>query len=101
MLTDINQFISLCSTCAQTKVLQALPVGNLMPLPTPQYSWSHIATDFIAGLPKSQNNTVIMVIVNRFSKASRPIPLPGLPTALKAAELIFTHGFCFFGIPKT
>ncbi|KAK3525961.1 hypothetical protein QTP70_011398 [Hemibagrus guttatus] len=54
--------------------------------------------DFITGLPLSQGNTVIMVIVDRFSKAARFVPLPKLPTAKETADLIITHVFRVFGI---
>lgn len=75
MLTDINQFISPCAAYAQAKVPWALPVGKVMPLTTPQRSWSHIAFNFIADLPKSPNYMVTMVIIKRFSKSLRFILL--------------------------
>ncbi|KAK3560615.1 hypothetical protein QTP86_012141 [Hemibagrus guttatus] len=56
--------------------------------------------DFITGLLLSQGNTVIMVIVDRFSKAARFVPLPKLPTAKETADLIITHVFRVFGIPQ-
>uniref|UniRef100_A0A4W5MVC4 Integrase catalytic domain-containing protein n=2 Tax=Hucho hucho TaxID=62062 RepID=A0A4W5MVC4_9TELE len=56
--------------------------------------------DFITGLPPSQGNTTIMVIVDRFSKAGRFIPLPKLPTAKETAELVINHVFRVFGIPQ-
>lgn len=93
MMTDITKFISYCSTCAQAKVSQTPPADKLMPLPTPQKPWSHrlLAIDFITDLPKSQDHTVIMVVINQFSKALRLIPFPGLLTAFKTAELIHSE----------
>ncbi len=41
-----------------------------------------------------------MVIVDRFSKAARFIPLPKLPTAKETAELVINHVFRVFGIPQ-
>lgn len=41
-----------------------------------------------------------MVIVDRFSKAARFIPLPKLPTAKETAELVVNHVFRVFGIPQ-
>ncbi len=40
-----------------------------------------ISLDFVTGLPKSQGNTVILVVVDRFSKACHLIPLPKITTA--------------------
>ncbi|KAK3518249.1 hypothetical protein QTP70_034616 [Hemibagrus guttatus] len=48
----------------------------------------------------SRGNTVIMVIVDRFSKAARFVPLPKLPTAKETADLIITYVFRVFGIPQ-
>ncbi|KAL3983525.1 myosin XVIII [Sarotherodon galilaeus] len=45
------------------------PSGLLQPLPTPCRPWSHIALDFITGLPPSSGNSTILTIVDRFSKA--------------------------------
>ncbi|KAK3540883.1 hypothetical protein QTP86_002978 [Hemibagrus guttatus] len=68
---DVTTFVKACPTCNQ---------------------------DFITGLPLSQGNTVIMVIVDRFSKAAWFVPLPKLPTAKETADLIITHVFRVFGI---
>ncbi len=57
------------------------PQGLLHPLSIPHRPWSHLSMDFITGLPLSQGNTTILVVVDRFSKAARFIPQPKLPTA--------------------
>ncbi len=56
-------------------------------------------SDLVTGLPPSQGNTVILVVVDRFSKATRFIPLPKLPSAKETAELLMNHVFQVFGIP--
>ncbi|KAI2647669.1 Transposon Ty3-G Gag-Pol polyprotein [Labeo rohita] len=40
------------------------------------------------------------VVVDRFSKACKRIPLPGLPTAMNTAQLLFSQIFRHFGIPE-
>lgn len=40
----------------------------LLPLPTPWSPWSHIAVDFTTGLPPSDSNTIILTVVDQFSK---------------------------------
>ncbi|KAK3555501.1 hypothetical protein QTP86_021311 [Hemibagrus guttatus] len=41
-----------------------------------------------------------MVVVDRFSKGCKLIPLKGLPTAMQTAEAMFHHVFRNFGLPK-
>ncbi|KAI2653726.1 Transposon Tf2-9 polyprotein [Labeo rohita] len=59
-----------------------------------------ISIDFITDLPNSQGNTVIFTIIDRFSKACRLIPLPKLPSAFEAAELLCNHVFRLYGLPE-
>ncbi|KAI2661166.1 Transposon Tf2-9 polyprotein [Labeo rohita] len=76
------------------------PAGKLHPLPIPNRPWSHLGVDFMTDLPVSDENTCILVIVDRFSKFCRLIPLKGLPTALETAECLFNHVFRYYGLPE-
>lgn len=67
MLTDVYCYIDSCTDCAQAKVQHTLPVGKLMLLPTPQHPWSHLSLDFFNDLSKYQGNTIILVIIDKFS----------------------------------
>ncbi|KAJ8375851.1 hypothetical protein SKAU_G00064310 [Synaphobranchus kaupii] len=49
-----------------------------VPCPSPLVLGVHVALDFITGLPASHSNTVILVVVDRFSKAAHFIALPKL-----------------------
>ncbi|KAI2660329.1 Transposon Ty3-I Gag-Pol polyprotein [Labeo rohita] len=60
--------------------------------------WSHIGVDFVTDLPISEGHTCILVIVDRFSKACKLIPLPGFPTAMETAEHLFHHVFRNYGL---
>jgi hypothetical protein len=97
---DMRVYVSSCSVCAQCKAPRHLPRGKLQPLPVPQRPWSHVSVDFLTDLPPSQGNTTILVVVDRFSKSYRLLPLPGLPTALQTAEALFTHVFRHYGVPE-
>jgi hypothetical protein len=44
------------------------PLGELQPLPIPPVVWTDISMDFIVGLPKSGNKSIIMVVVDHLSK---------------------------------
>uniref|UniRef100_A0AAY5L8U6 Gypsy retrotransposon integrase-like protein 1 n=1 Tax=Esox lucius TaxID=8010 RepID=A0AAY5L8U6_ESOLU len=97
---DVRVYVSSCSVCAQSKAPRHLPVGKLHPLPIPQRPWSHLLVDFLTDLPPSQGHTTILVVVDRFSKSCRLLPLPDLPTALQTAEALFTHIFRHYGVPE-
>uniref|UniRef100_A0A3B3BMY4 Gypsy retrotransposon integrase-like protein 1 n=1 Tax=Oryzias melastigma TaxID=30732 RepID=A0A3B3BMY4_ORYME len=97
---DVAQHVTQCSTCQRTKTPRRRPAGLLQPLPIPNRPWSHIAVDFVTDLPQSQGNTVILTVVDRFSKACRLIPLPKLPSAMETAEHLLHHVFRFYGLPE-
>lgn len=73
--------------------LPAAPFGLLQPIPPPTAIWEDIAIDFIVGLPAHQDNTVIMVVSDRFSKAAHFGSLPTKFSTRRAAEL-FTNIIC-------
>uniref|UniRef100_A0A8C7JNW6 Gypsy retrotransposon integrase-like protein 1 n=1 Tax=Oncorhynchus kisutch TaxID=8019 RepID=A0A8C7JNW6_ONCKI len=97
---DVRIYVSSCSVCVQCKAPRHLSRGKLQPLPVPQRPWSHLSVDFLTDLPPSQGYTTILVVVDRFSKSCRLLPLPGLPTALQTAEALFTHVFWHYGVPE-
>ncbi|KAK3511773.1 hypothetical protein QTP70_021808 [Hemibagrus guttatus] len=41
-----------------------------------------------------------MVVVDRFSKGCKLVPLKGLPTVMQTAEAMFSHMFWNFGLPE-
>ncbi len=97
---DVTRYVWSCSVCAQSKTPRHLPVGKLVPLPIPQRPWSHIGIDFVTDLPNWKGNTCVFVTVDRFSKACKLVPLSGLPTALEAAEILFSHVFRNYRLPE-
>ncbi|KAG1967775.1 retrotransposable element [Pimephales promelas] len=99
MARDVHDFVLACSVCAIGKSSNQPPDGLLQPLPVPSRPWSHIALDFITALPPSQGNTVILTVVDRFSKAAHFIPLPKLPSAKETAVTIVDHVFRLHGLP--
>lgn len=100
MEKDVKSFVMACPVCTRSKNPRQAPQGLLHPLCIPRRPWSHVSTDFITGLPQSEGNTVILVVVDRFSKACRFIPLQKLPSALETAKLMFHHVFRVFGLPQ-
>ncbi|KAK3557073.1 hypothetical protein QTP70_024450 [Hemibagrus guttatus] len=100
MTADVRRYVQGCEECAMSKDPHHLPSGKLLPLPVPSHPWSHLGVDFVTDLPTSRSHTCVFVVVDRFSKSCRLLPLKGPPTALETAELIFNHVFRYFGIPE-
>ncbi len=96
---DAREFVLACPVCAVGKGSNRPPVGLLRPLSIPSRPWSHIDMDFVTGLPPSSGNTVVLTVVDRFSKAVHFIPLPKLPSARETAVIVFDHFFRIHGLP--
>ncbi len=96
---DVHRFVASRPICAQTKLSNSLPPVFLRPIPIPSRPWSHIALDFVTGLPPSAGNTVILT-VDRFSKAAHFILLLKLPSALETAQVMSDHVFKLHGLPS-
>ncbi|XP_037833528.1 uncharacterized protein LOC112450623 isoform X3 [Kryptolebias marmoratus] len=100
MTRDVREFIAACPQCAQAKVPRHRPAGLLRPLPIPSRPWSHVSMDFITGLPPSAGNSVILTIVDRFSKMVHLVPLKKLPSSKEMAGIMAKEVFRLHGIPK-
>ncbi len=99
MDSDTRDFVTASTVCAQSKASHLPPTGLLCPFPVPHCPWSHIAVDFVTGLPPSRGNSVILTVIERFSKAVHFIVLPKLPTACETADPQVNHVFYLYGIP--
>jgi len=87
MAKDVKSFVAQCIVCQQTKYSTKQPSGLLQPLPLPTGVWEDISLDFVSGLPSSNGYTVLLVVVDRFSKAVHLGALHSNFTAYKVAEL--------------
>ncbi|KAK1794622.1 hypothetical protein P4O66_001340 [Electrophorus voltai] len=75
MNQEIIRYVASCAICTCSKTPRTPPAGKLLSLPTPPQPWSHLAIDFVTGLPVSEGNTIVLVVVDRFSKMVRFLPL--------------------------
>lgn len=96
---DTADFVKACVICNQCKTPRQAPAGLLHPLPVPHRPWSHVSLDFVTGLPLSNGCTVILTVVDRFSKMAHFVALPKLPSAKETAELMLQHVFRLHGLP--
>jgi hypothetical protein len=101
MRRDVQTHIRKCIVCQQTKYSTAKPSGLLQPLPLPNHVWEDLTMDFITGLPLSKGFSVILVVVDRFSKGLHLGALPSGFTAYKVAELFVTMVCKHHGLPRS
>lgn len=100
LIKDVKDFVSSCSLCCQVKPSRRPPSGLLRPLPIPPRPWSHLSMDFVTGLPPSNGFTVILTVVDRFSKMVHLIPLKKLPSAKEMGEILAREVFRLHGLPS-
>ena len=94
----VQDWVRTCTTCQQNKTLAQQPGGLLQPLEVPSQVWADISMDFIEGLPKVAGKSVILTVVDRFSKYAHFIALGHPYTASSVARAFFDgivrlHGF--------
>ncbi|KAK1806376.1 hypothetical protein P4O66_004899, partial [Electrophorus voltai] len=100
MKPDVQALMNSCHICAQCKDPRTRPAGLLHPLAVPSHPWSHLSLDFITGLPPTRGNTVILVVVDKFSKTGHFVALPNMPSAKETAKLLLTQVVRTRGLPS-
>jgi hypothetical protein len=85
---DVKDYVKACGVCQRTTVQRHQPYGELASLPQPDRPWQEVTMDFITGLPPSaiasKAYDSILVVVDRFTKLARYIPVK---KTLDASEL--------------
>jgi len=94
-------FIRNCEVCQRNKTEHLRPGGLLQPLEIPSAVWADIAMDFIAALPRVNGKTVILTVVDRFSKFAHFIPLSHPYTAASVARVFFQEIVRLHGLPSS
>ena len=87
MKQEIQQIVSECDTCQRQKGETTLLSSLFEPFPIPTRIWIDTSMDFIEGLPKSGDKTVILVVVDRLSKYSHFCALNHPYTASSVAQI--------------
>lgn len=101
MATDIQAYIRGCSVCQRCKYDTSAYPGLLQPLPIPDTIWTDISMDFIDGLPLSAGKSVILVVVDRLTKAAHFIALAHPYTASTVAQAFLNNIFKLHGFPRS
>lgn len=74
----VRRFVAECDICQRNHYEAILPPGLLQPNKIPDGAWLDISMDFIEGLPKSGGKSVVLVVVDRFTKYAHFLPLTPL-----------------------
>ncbi|KAG8051842.1 hypothetical protein GUJ93_ZPchr0001g32481 [Zizania palustris] len=96
----IQDFIRACVTCQRYKTDHLHPTGLLLPLPVPTAVCSDVGLDFIEALPRVGGKSVILTVVDRFSKYCHFIPLAHPYTAESVAQVFFAEIVRLHGVPQ-
>jgi len=86
----ICDFVRACSTCQRYKSEHLHPAGLLLPLSVPSAVWSDRGLDFMEALPRVGGKSVILTVVDRFSKYCHFIPLAHPCSVESVAQAFFT-----------
>jgi len=97
----VRDYIRTCATCQRNKTEALHPAGLLQPLPVPSRVWADISLDFIEALPKVHGKSVLLTVVDRFSKYAHFIPLGHPYTAASVARAFFTDIVRLHGFPES
>ncbi|BAF14549.1 Os04g0389000, partial [Oryza sativa Japonica Group] len=97
----VQEHARACFTCQQNKTEHLQPAGLLQSLPVPSAVWADIAMDFVEGLPRVHGKTVILTVVDRFSKFAHFIPMAHPYTATSVAAAFFSEIVRLHGVPAS
>jgi hypothetical protein len=89
MKRAVQDLVRACAVCQRNKSEHLLPAGLLLPLPVPQGVWTDIALDFVEALPRVRGKSVILTMVDQFSKYCHFIPLAHPYSAESVAQAFF------------
>ena len=87
----LREYVRRYAVCHRNKHENVATAGTLQPLKPPQGIFSEITMDFIEGLPKSQDKTVIMVVVDRLTKFAHFICLAHPYTTKDVAQIFLDY----------
>jgi IS30 family transposase len=100
MKREIAKYVSECHTCQRVKTEHQSPAGLLKPLEISEWKWDEIGMDFIIGLPKTKNNDMIWVIVDRLTKSAQFIAVNQNDNGEKLINLYVKEVVSKHGVPR-
>ena len=97
----MREFVRRCEVCQRNKTEHLRPGGLLQPLPVPSTVWADIAMDFVEGVPRVSGKSVILTVVDQFSKYAHFMPLAHPYTATLVARVFFDEVVRLHGMPAS
>eukprot|EP00896_Chara_braunii_P016319 GBG74195.1 hypothetical protein CBR_g17907 [Chara braunii] len=102
MLDDAKKYAETCQVCQRDKPRTQAPLGLLKPLPSPDGPGLSVSMDFMDTLVTSKSGKRhIFVIIDRFTKYARLIPMPETARTEYVIKLFKDNSVRDFGLPKT
>lgn len=101
MRKDIKKAMREYLICQVLKGANSLPTGQLQPLPVPHLPWQDIVMDFVKWIPLSKGKSIILIVVDWFTKFSHFFVLSHPYTACKVAQIFFDGVFKLHGLPSS
>jgi hypothetical protein len=101
MKQDVHTFVAECDVCQWNKGETIKTPGTLQPLLILSTIWQDISMDFIVGLPKSGNKSIIMVVVDHLSKYAHLCSLQHPFTTSIVAQIFMDNIFKLHGMPHS
>jgi hypothetical protein len=87
--------------CQRNKTEHLHPAGLLQPLEVPSSVWAHVSMDFVEGFPHVNGKSVVLTVVDRFSKYAHFLPLGHPYTATSVAKVFFEAIVRLHGLPES
>jgi hypothetical protein len=97
----VRDFMRACITCQCNKTDQLQSAGLLQPLSVSSTVWADIGIDFIKGLPKVNGHSIILTVVDIFSKSAHFLPLGHPYTATTFTCIFFDNIVKLHGMPSS
>jgi hypothetical protein len=95
----VQDFVRACAICQRNKSEHVHLAAFLQPLDVPSSVWADVAMDFVEGFPCVNGKSVILTVVDWFSKYSYFIPLEHLYTATTVVKAFFDNIVRLHNIP--
>ena len=74
MITTVKDFVKGCAVYQWVKDINALPQGELAPLPVPESHFDMWTMDFVTGFPLDGGLNGLMVCIDKLTQLTRLIP---------------------------
>jgi transposase InsO family protein len=95
---DVQEFVGRCSSCARKRLSTQRKTTYLKLFP-PSAPFEFVAMDILGPLSETKDgNRFLLVIVDRFSKLTRTVPLKTI-TAEEVSKAFVNEWFCVYGAP--